>query len=287
MLGAPGPIGELNALSTTWLAERVNGRAHSATKQALAARLEEERRFLVPLPRRRFDSTYVATRKVHVALPFIEWRGVRYSVPASCLGQKVAVREEVDAGGAEPDLGRGTGRPPPPGPGRFGSALGRGPPRRGVGHRPRAPAKACPPTPRTHAAPGIGLRRLRRGGPQPARALRGAMTGAYEQVKTNLDYLQLHRAAECFAPLAEAAAAQGQGHVEYLARVVSEQASATQGRRMAARLRYARFPYRRSIEEFDFSFQPSVDRKLVEDLASLRFIGEKRSVLFLGQPGLG
>ena len=34
-------------------------------------------------------------------------------------------------------------------------------------------------------------------------------------------------------------------------------------RRLAARLRYARFPYRRSVEDFDFEFQPSVDRKLV------------------------
>ncbi len=37
----------------------------------------------------------------------------------------------------------------------------------------------------------------------------------------------------------------------------------------------------------DFDFQPSIDRKLVEDLASLRFITEGRSILFLGQPGGG
>ena len=52
-------------------------------------------------------------------------------------------------------------------------------------------------------------------------------------------------------------------------------------------MRYARFPYRRTIDEFDFDFQPSIDRKLVEDLASLRFITDGRSVLFLGQPGCG
>ena len=49
----------------------------------------------------------------------------------------------------------------------------------------------------------------------------------------------------------------------------------------------ARFPYRRTIEEFDYDFQPSVDRKLVSDLATLRFIAENRAVLFLGQPGCG
>ena len=68
---------------------------------------------------------------------------------------------------------------------------------------------------------------------------------------------------------------------------MAEQAAATTNRRLAARLRYARFPYRRTIEEFDFDFQPSVDRKLVDDLASLRFIAEGRSIAFLGQPGCG
>jgi len=113
------------------------------------------------------------------------------------------------------------------------------------------------------------------------------MTGPYEQLKNDLGYLQLGCAAECFASLAEEAKQAGWSHVEYLARVVASQAAATTNRRLTARLRYARFPYRRSIEDFDFDFQPSVDRKLVADLASLRFIGEGRSLAFLGQPGCG
>ncbi len=112
-------------------------------------------------------------------------------------------------------------------------------------------------------------------------------SGPYEALKDDLGYLQLGRAAECFATLADQAAREGWSHVEYLARVVAEQASATSNRRLAARLRYARFPYRRSIEDFDFDFQPSVDRKLVADMATLRFIAENRPVLFLGQPGCG
>ena len=113
------------------------------------------------------------------------------------------------------------------------------------------------------------------------------MSGPYEQLKDDLGYLQLGRAAECFATLAEQASQNGWSHVEYLSRVIAEQTSATTNRRLAARLRYARFPYRRSVEDFDFDFQPSVDRKLVTDLASLRFIGENRPLLFLGQPGCG
>jgi DNA replication protein DnaC len=95
------------------------------------------------------------------------------------------------------------------------------------------------------------------------------------------------RAAECFAPLADEAKGAGWSHVEYLGKVVAEQAAATVNRRLAARLRYARFPFRRTIDEFDFEFQPSIDRKLVEDLATLRFIEEKRPIVWLGQPGCG
>lgn len=112
-------------------------------------------------------------------------------------------------------------------------------------------------------------------------------TGFYEQIKADLGYLHLDAAAASFAVLAEEARTNEWSHVEFLARLVAEQATADRNRRLAARLRYARFPYRRRLEDFDFEFQPSVDRKLVEDLATLRFIEENRPILFLGQPGCG
>ena len=56
------------------------------------------------------------------------------------------------------------------------------------------------------------------------------MASVYEQVKDDLGYLQLGRAAECFATLAEEAAKQEWSHVEYLGRVIAEQAMATTNR---------------------------------------------------------
>lgn len=114
-----------------------------------------------------------------------------------------------------------------------------------------------------------------------------AGAGFYEQIKADLGYLHLDAAASSFALLAEEARTNDWSHVEFLARLVAEQATADRNRRLAARLRYARFPYRRRLDDFDFDFQPSVDRKLVEDLATLRFIEENRPILFLGQPGCG
>jgi DNA replication protein DnaC len=109
----------------------------------------------------------------------------------------------------------------------------------------------------------------------------------YEQLKGDLGYLQLGRAAETFATMAETAKKQDWSHIQFLAELIGDQVASTRDRRMAGRLRYARFPFRRTLAEFDYDFQPSVDRKLVEDLASLRFVTEGRPVLLLGQPGCG
>lgn len=113
------------------------------------------------------------------------------------------------------------------------------------------------------------------------------MSGVYEQLKDDLGYLQLGAAAERFAVLAEQAKKEDWSHVDFLAKVMAEQVAATTNRRLTARMRYARFPYRRTVDEFDFEFQPTLDRKLVADLATLRFISENRPLLFLGQPGCG
>ena len=81
-----------------------------------------------------------------------------------------------------------------------------------------------------------------------------ADTGLYEQIKTDLGYLQLDRAAEVFATLAEDARTQRWTHIEFLARLLDEQAVHTRDRRLTARLRYARFPFHKTIEDFDFEF---------------------------------
>ena len=72
----------------------------------------------------------------------------------------------------------------------------------------------------------------------------------YEQLKDDLGYLGLARSAECFATLAEEAKAGEWSHIEFLARVIGEQATSTVNRKLAARLRFARFPFRRNLADF-------------------------------------
>jgi DNA replication protein DnaC len=112
-------------------------------------------------------------------------------------------------------------------------------------------------------------------------------TGLYEQLKDDLGYLKLTRAAEVLPSLLDRARRESLSHAQFLAALVAEEAAATRNRRLAARLRFAHFPARRTLDEFDFDFQPSIDRKLIEDLASLRFVADGTSILLLGQPGCG
>ena len=50
-------------------------------------------------------------------------------------------------------------------------------------------------------------------------------------------------------------------------------------------IRIAHFPYYRTFEDFDFTFQPSINEEQVRELASLRFIDEKKNILLIGSPG--
>jgi DNA replication protein DnaC len=63
-----------------------------------------------------------------------------------------------------------------------------------------------------------------------------------------------------------------------------------EARKLAAqhhRLKAARLPARKTLEEFDFSFQPSVNERLVWELADLSFVKTKTNIVFLGPPGVG
>lgn len=52
-------------------------------------------------------------------------------------------------------------------------------------------------------------------------------------------------------------------------------------------VKVANFPFQRSLQDFDFSFQPSLDRKKIEDLATLRFIENCENIIICGTPGVG
>lgn len=95
--GVPANIDELNRRAQAWLTERVHAIPSRSTGVPPAERAAVELEFRAPLPRVRFDTDYVETRRVHNIVPFIALDGVRYSVPPNVLGQLVEIRRPIDS----------------------------------------------------------------------------------------------------------------------------------------------------------------------------------------------
>jgi DNA replication protein DnaC len=109
----------------------------------------------------------------------------------------------------------------------------------------------------------------------------------YQQLREHLAQLRLSTVADRLAPALEAAERDKPGYTRFLADLLAAEVAAGEQRRLQGRLRFARLPARKTLEQFDFSAQPSLDRRLVEDLATLRFIDDKANVLLIGPPDPG
>ncbi len=109
----------------------------------------------------------------------------------------------------------------------------------------------------------------------------------YQQLRSHLAYLKLTAAAEQLAPALEAAERDRPGYTQFLHDLLNVEVAATERRRLEGRLRFAKLPAHKTLEQFDFDAQPSLDRRLLDDLATLRFIEEQANVLLIGPPGVG
>ena len=74
---------------------------------------------------------------------------------------------------------------------------------------------------------------------------------------------------------------------ETLADIPGVEATAQRERRLTTRSRMAKLPFQRTLERFDFSFQPSIDERQIKEIAALAFVSETTSHLLLGPPGVG
>jgi DNA replication protein DnaC len=108
-----------------------------------------------------------------------------------------------------------------------------------------------------------------------------------ERLELNLDYLGLKRSQTVLDSIVEEAARADISYVEFLDRLLEQEVAAQREQRSTGRIRYARFPYMKTIDQFDFDFQPSVDKKRIKELLTLRFIANGENVLLLGPPGVG
>ena len=110
---------------------------------------------------------------------------------------------------------------------------------------------------------------------------------ALEQTRQHLESLGLKQAAEALDNALDAAAGKQLTYPEMLAELLGVEVNARRERYLTTRTKLAHLPFQRSLEQFDFDFQPSVDERQVKELANLAFVAEATNILLLGPPGVG
>jgi DNA replication protein DnaC len=108
-----------------------------------------------------------------------------------------------------------------------------------------------------------------------------AIIGSY------LKQLRLPAIAREYQTLARDAARQHGGYLDYLQAVLAHEVAQREERQLQRRLRLARFPYEKRLEDFDFSTVPSIQKEQVLTLAQGAFIAQHENVLLLGPSGVG
>jgi len=108
-----------------------------------------------------------------------------------------------------------------------------------------------------------------------------------DRIESNLVRLKLSRIYEILSSLAKTAEEQGKSYLMFLDELLEEEVAAKEQRRIETALKISGLPYIKSIDEFDFTFQPSLDKQKIMGLFDLSFIRQKGNVIFLGPPGVG
>lgn len=110
----------------------------------------------------------------------------------------------------------------------------------------------------------------------------------YEHTIKLLDDMGLTTASQMLdAKLDEASRNSELTYLDFLHNLLSEEENARKLRSQQTRMKLSKLPYRKTLDEFDFEFQPSIDRSQIQELATLTFVERSENVLFLGPPGVG
>jgi DNA replication protein DnaC len=109
----------------------------------------------------------------------------------------------------------------------------------------------------------------------------------YERVQTALTRLKLTRMSACLDSVAQDAARGEWSYLAFLDHLLEAETAGRYEREVAMKTKLAHFPLLKTLDQFDFSFQPSVPEKQVRELATMRFVAHGENVLLLGPPGVG
>lgn len=113
------------------------------------------------------------------------------------------------------------------------------------------------------------------------------MSLAKEQILFACERLKLIEVGVKFDMVAEEAANKELAYSDFLAKLLTLEVAAANERTTAALMRFASLPFYKTLADFDFSFQKSIDKKQIAELANLSFLEHGDNVIFCGPPGVG
>lgn len=114
-----------------------------------------------------------------------------------------------------------------------------------------------------------------------------AEAGAYQRLRSHLAALRLYDAAEHLPAVLDQAAVEGWTLTKALEHLLRQEVTATEARRLAGRLRFACLPTPATLEDLDYDAAPALDKKLITELATCRYLETATNLLLIGPPGVG
>lgn len=108
-----------------------------------------------------------------------------------------------------------------------------------------------------------------------------------ERIQNYCQKLNLTKIPFVLGSLAEEAVQKELSYTDLVERLLELESNEAYERSVKTLLKFAGFPYLKTIEDFNFSFQPSIDKKKILELSTLRFLDNMDNVILLGPPGVG
>ncbi len=112
-------------------------------------------------------------------------------------------------------------------------------------------------------------------------------TPQMQRIGENLKRLKLPKIQERLEALLQEATQRELSYSELIDRMLAEEVAAKTDKAIGLRTKLARFPYVKTLEAFDFKYQPSLDEKQIRELATCRFLENGENLVLLGPPGVG
>ena len=108
-----------------------------------------------------------------------------------------------------------------------------------------------------------------------------------DRIRDHATRLGLTHLTDTITELVDRAETAQMGYLDFVDLLLEEEVGLREGRRFRNALKLSGLPHHKTLEEFDFAFQPGLDARKIRDLATLEFVKAKSNVAFLGPPGVG